>query len=301
MSTLECTTDLPERQRRARFSSSQQRALEAHYGVCSSCRTARQLLTDFAALDTVDPQDGARIAQLAALARSRASGAPVGRAVPVRKRSLVRASALAAALLLLVGGAFASARLRRAKSEPQPASPNGVSAAQSSLGATLTPTILGATSPTESATTTPASPAAPSTSAAADSTHMRAADPISAAALLREAGTALRRGDRDGAVSLYQKLQTGFPTSAEALLSHVSLGRLFAERGQPRAAVHEFDRYLSAAPGGVLLPEALYGRARALNGLGDRADELRTWQRLLRDFPDSTYADRARDRLAQLE
>jgi TolA-binding protein len=307
MSALECTTDLPARQQRARFSSSEQRALEAHYAVCSSCRTARQLLTDFAALDTVDPQDGARIERLAALARSRASGAPVLPTVPARKRTLVLSFAFAAALLLLVGGAFASVRLRRAESEPKPLPPVGASAIRNSLAATLTPTSPGTASVApsaglpESAPTGAASSAAPSTSVTADSTHVRAPDPLSAAALLRQAGAALRLGDRDAAVSLYQKLQTSFPASAEASLSHVSLGRLLADRGQPRAAMREFDRYLSVAPGGVLVPEALYGRARALTGLGDRAEELRTWQRLLRDFPDSTYAGRARDRLAQLE
>jgi TolA-binding protein len=51
----------------------------------------------------------------------------------------------------------------------------------------------------------------------------------------------------------------------------------------------------------VLIPEALYGRGRALTGLGDRAEETRTWQRLLRDFPDSAYAEPARRRLAELE
>jgi len=129
----------------------------------------------------------------------------------------------------------------------------------------------------------------------------RAPDPVSAAMLLHQAGDALRRGDREPAALLYQRLQAQYPSSAEAMLSHVSLGRLLAERGQPRAAVREFDRYLSGAGGGVLIPEALYGRARALTGLGDRAEELRTWQRLARDFPGSAYADPARRRLAELE
>jgi TolA-binding protein len=300
----ECTTDLPERQRRARFSSSERRALEAHFTICASCRTARQFTADFDELSTVDPADGARIERLAALARARVTRVPSVR--PVRRKvTLVRVMAVAAALLLLVGSAFAGAGLWHNKREAARSTSASANAVNAKTVEPLSPSpmavasVASSASSMSSASATPFADSLPSPSTVASS--LPAPDSTSPALLLRQAGDAQRRGERDPAAALYQKLQAEYPASAEALLSHVSLGRVFAERGQPRAAVRQFDAYLSGSRGGVLIPEALYGRARALSGLGDRAEESRTWQRLVRDFPDSAYAEPARRRLAELE
>jgi TolA-binding protein len=80
----------------------------------------------------------------------------------------------------------------------------------------------------------------------------------------------------------------------------VPLGRLLLDRASPRAALAEFDRYLGSAPSGVLVPEALYGRAQAQARLGDRGGERASWKRLLSDFPDSPYSAPARRRLSEL-
>ena len=121
------------------------------------------------------------------------------------------------------------------------------------------------------------------------------------AALLHQASGARRAGDSDRALAVYRRLQQAFPRSAEATLSSVSLGGLLLDRQLPRAALAQFDAYLMASRGGVLIPEALYGRGRALAALGDRREEGRTWDRLLKDFPDSTYAPFAKRRLQELE
>jgi TolA-binding protein len=129
--------------------------------------------------------------------------------------------------------------------------------------------------------------------------HGDAAD--SAASLLRQATDARRTGARDRAVELYRRLERDFPGSPEAVLAAVPLGRLLLETGYPRAALAALDGYLGAARGGTLIPEALYGRARALAELGDRAEERKTWQRLCADFPGSVYAPLGRRRLVELE
>jgi TolA-binding protein len=82
------------------------------------------------------------------------------------------------------------------------------------------------------------------------------------------------------------------------MLSQVPLGGLLFKRGRAREALAQFDRCLDSVPRGVLVPEALYGRARALAALGDHPEEQRTWQRLLRDFSTSAYAPLARRRIA---
>ena len=310
----ECAADLPERRRRARFSSTEQRARSRFISpVCASCRIAQQITAaDFEELDTVDPA-GRRAHRAARCARPACRGAPALASVTRRKVSFARVLGVAAALVLLVGSAFASVRLWHAKVDVTrnartvvnagPASEvnraGSVSSASPIDARTPAPVPVAATNALGDVTATRATLVAPS--AAPEPSVTRAADAPSAAQLLHQAGDAQRRGDRDQAATLYQKLQAQYPASAEALLSHVSLGRLLAERGQPRAALRQFERYLSEARGGVLIPEALYGRGRALTGLGDRAEETRTWQRLLRDFSDSAYTEPARRRLAELE
>jgi tetratricopeptide (TPR) repeat protein len=123
--------------------------------------------------------------------------------------------------------------------------------------------------------------------------------PLTAAALLRQAGEARRAGDAERALALYGRLQREFPGLAEATLSEVPLGSLLLERGREREARVHIDRYLDAAPRGVLVAEALYGRARALAALGERSEEQQTWQRLLREFPTSAYAPLARRRVSE--
>ena len=112
---------------------------------------------------------------------------------------------------------------------------------------------------------------------------------------------ALRRGGELGrARTLYQKLQQLHPRSDEATVSHVSFGRVLLELGQAREALAQFERYRAKLPRGPLAEEALFGQGSALEQLGRRGDERRTWESLLAVYPGSVYAERARQRLAQL-
>jgi len=124
---------------------------------------------------------------------------------------------------------------------------------------------------------------------------------VSAALLLQHADEARRRGDVAQAIIRYHRLQRVFPTSSSAVLSAPSLGGLLLETGAVRSALGQFDHYLREAPTGVLVPEALYGRGRALRMLGEPAEERSTWHRLVSEFPDSPYAPLARRRLADLQ
>jgi TolA-binding protein len=118
----------------------------------------------------------------------------------------------------------------------------------------------------------------------------------SAAELLARANEARRDGEARGAVRRYRELQSMYPRSPEAQLSHVALGRLFLDRlDDPGAALSQFDRYLTAP--GTLAEEARVGRALALMRLGRPAEERRAWQDLLDHHPSSPHADRARARI----
>jgi TolA-binding protein len=100
------------------------------------------------------------------------------------------------------------------------------------------------------------------------------------------------------AVMAYEELQAKFPRSAEAALSHVVLARRYLGQ-EPERALRHFDAYLRSEPHGALAQESLNGRARALGMLGRGTEERRAWQDLLRRYPESVYADRARERLGE--
>jgi len=121
------------------------------------------------------------------------------------------------------------------------------------------------------------------------------------------------RPEEAGASSLYEKASRAyakerFADAAEyariALAQEsppVPRGELLSLRGEsllaagePRAAAEAFETLLSAEPGSPYAPQALYGAARARAALGEpeRAESHR--KRLLRDFPDTPWARRAR-------
>jgi hypothetical protein len=121
--------------------------------------------------------------------------------------------------------------------------------------------------------------------------------------LLGEARAARARGDNARARVLYARvarLAAGKPAGAVA---EVAIGVLLLERADgsdARAALEAFDRYLAAAPAGALREEAMAGRARALERLGERARAVAAWQALLDDHPRSLQAPLARQRLEAL-
>jgi TolA-binding protein len=121
-----------------------------------------------------------------------------------------------------------------------------------------------------------------------------------AGALYKSANEARRAGDRARAVRLYRELQRDYPGSPEAKLSRVSLGGLLLDDGAAAQAAEQFDAYASGPGNQRLGAEALYGKGKALMSLGRRVEEIRTWQRLLREYPDSPYTTHARRRLAEL-
>ncbi|MEM9067894.1 MAG: tetratricopeptide repeat protein [Myxococcota bacterium] len=118
----------------------------------------------------------------------------------------------------------------------------------------------------------------------------------SASALFERANAARRAGERAQAIRLYRQVIRIEPRGERGLTSRVNLGRLLF-RGQPRAALRQFQAYLRARPSGALAEEALVGKARALGRLGRGAEELEVWRELLRRFPNSVHTARARQRL----
>jgi TolA-binding protein len=124
-------------------------------------------------------------------------------------------------------------------------------------------------------------------------------EPRTAAALFGSANRARRYGDTARAVALYHALQASFPASEEARLSRATLATLELDRGDPGAALEDFDRYIEQG-GSTLSVEALVGRAAALSKLGKTSEELASWKEVARRFPGTVHAKRAAARIAVL-
>ncbi len=282
-----CRGELALRGRAGMLTPAGQSALEAHLAECESCRADQRLLADLDRDSVVDVRDGARLERLAVAARAWAvaQGRPArGTAPPARRSAWV-----AAAVLSLLAGTGAAGWWMARSVEPVPIAPR---ASVAPPGAPLVPADVPG-----SPAVAPGPPAMERAPAPLRSS--RPALRASAATLLRQAGEARWAGDAARAVALYRKLVGDFAGSPEALLARVPLGGLLLERGRTREALVELERYLDVAPSGALAPEALYGRARSLAAMGRREEARRTWERLLRDYPDSAYAPLARRRSAE--
>ncbi len=334
----ECRGDLLARERRGELSGSDCLALRAHLAECSSCQVARRVFVDFEDVSGVDLRDGARIERMSSAARRWAHqrNRPVSRLWKGRGR--LRALGLTACVLLIGGTSSATVWLWKgpaafrlysimsgdllpqvpvSRSSGRPSWREGDSSAGTSIGLLPSAAIHAgfenaasgvgtppATLP-RAVQVTPSGAGAPARSLirSASRHSVRVVNELAAtpASLLREAGDRRREGDAERALRLYRRLQQDFPDSSEAVVSSVAIGGLLLDRKAPRFALAQFDAYLGSSRSGSLIPEALYGRGRALAALGDRQEERQSWERLLVNFPDSAYAPLARRRLADLK
>jgi TolA-binding protein len=291
--------DLSLLARRGALSRAQQQAFAELLESDATLATAHQVGLDFDQVAAVKPGDDALIAE--ALARVVSRGRV---AKPVGSRWRLRLFVLAATLTL-AGSAVGWWQHARATRPAPPAlapisqkpstgrPPRVTSAAAASASTAREMPAL--PPPTSASAATIASTRLPAPSAPSDA-PARTFD--SAEAVFREANAARRAGDSSRARALYLRLQHDFPASDEALLAHVSLGNLLLTMGRAAEAERQFASYLGGRP--ALAQEALVGRAQSLAALGRSADERRVWESLIREYPNSVYAARARQRLAEL-
>ncbi|MDF2691993.1 MAG: hypothetical protein K0S65_376 [Labilithrix sp.] len=116
--------------------------------------------------------------------------------------------------------------------------------------------------------------------------------PLSSADLFARANEERRRGDLGAAEADYRLLMKETPSSREALLSHVILGRMIEGR-DPAAALGLFERYLQLGDGGVLAEEARTSRARLLSKVGKQREAASAWRELLERHPDTVHRSEA--------
>jgi len=106
----------------------------------------------------------------------------------------------------------------------------------------------------------------------------------------------LRRSDWARAEAVYVALIQQHPTTHEAAVAEMALGKHALENGRALEASSWFRAHQRRTDS-ELAPEALWGEARALESRGQFADARSAWQRLVERYPDSAYAAIARQRL----
>jgi hypothetical protein len=318
MRRSDCLSDLVTRARRYRLSRAEQSSLDEHLSICASCRQQQQIGADFDAMGGLRPGDGVLIAQLA----ERAVQRPHKRMGHRRSlQSIAMTAAAAFVLVAAIAGANALVRHRLDASLHGPTSiavpalpvacehPDrpGCGAPPGADGdvvmpvrepsVALSPAVsevrgrLPAMTPHNARTV--AGPVAPQV-------ETREIQVETASSLFARANNERRHDHVAAAISLYGELERRYPESDEARISHVSLGRLLLDRGIWSEGLSQLDDYLVSSPDGMLAPEALFGKARALKALGRRDEERGIWNRLVTKFADSVYATQARHRLEEL-
>lgn len=294
--------DLSVLMRRGALSAADQQAFTDALAASATLSNAHQVGLDFDRVTTLRPGDDALIAEVVARAIR-------GQRRTLRARFRLGASLLAATLAL---AGTATAWWQRTRAPVNVAAPlpsaldigNGTPsrAAPAAVRSEPLPSVPSAAPlavANDSArgalpSTNPSAGRASETSGSGPTP--RAFD--SAEGLFREANAARRAGETSVARALYLRLEHDFPASEEAALAHVSLGNLLLVMGRAAEAEQQFAAYAGGSSG--LAQEALVGRAQSLAALGKTAQERGVWEWLLRDYPTSVYAARARQRLAQL-
>ncbi|MFZ5891948.1 MAG: tetratricopeptide repeat protein [Myxococcota bacterium] len=284
--------ELIDRARRGAASDAELASIAEHLASCPTCRLEKALATDAAHDALARASDELVIARLR---RSTARALLARGARPFRARR-ARGLLLAAAALLVGSASLAGVLGYRALSNATPAPSAAVASTVAAQRAPVPP-IRDALPP-------PLPPAPPQPLVETQPEPARSAAPQpkhSASDLFADANRARRSGDVAQAARGYRELIQRYPNSAEAQVARVSFGRLLLDRlGNARGALHEFDGYLNGSSNRALREEALIGRAVALGRLGRAAEERSAWHTLLRAYPNSMYASRARTRLAEL-
>jgi TolA-binding protein len=292
--------DFVLRARSSTLGTEEQHALDRALATSAALRTARELGHDLDFVCRVRTRDQALASR--AIERALAPTAPprvhrAARVAGILVATLAIASAAAATHAVVVRRLAAVAPAGTAVPSTRPAAKPALS-----VSALIPPPgAERGTTPNAKSEPLPAQSRAPRPNPAGGVPVARVtnAEPM-AAGLFREAGAARRAGDIAKARALYLELQSRFPTSNEAAVSHVSLGNLLLSAGDSGGAEKAFARYLRSGQHS-LREEALAGLADALFAMGRTDDERRAREQLIGLDPGGVYASRARRRIAEID
>jgi tetratricopeptide (TPR) repeat protein len=297
-----CPDDLLARAANAPLAPAERDLLAVHLARCETCRTAADVTAALAAEPSVLRGDEFLIARLA----ERAAGS--GGGIPLRRRRPLHVAVAAVATAAAVAGLWHFARGRRAEpprtAEHAPAEPaRAAEPPRTALPQIAAEPALSPKTTPSGVETGPGDPTARTPRTSAPKPARGASPTVDIDRLLSDARAARARGEHARARALYARVARLAPGTPAAAVADVAIGLMLVERaggGDARAALEAFDRYLAVAPGGALREEAIAGRARSLERLGERARAISAWQDVLAQYPHSPQAPLARRRLDAL-
>lgn len=267
-----------------------------HCGRCDACAFADAVRRELdASSSAIDDEAADRVAEraLASLATTEGSA---------RRTSRVRTSLLLIAAVIATGSAaaFTYARVRadRARETRAAVATHRIESRPAVIARTTHAAPI--REPDEPAV--PPQIEAPTTASVAARRIVRR-EPETAERLFEQANAARRSGaaGQARASELYLQLQRAYPSSDEARQALLSEARWLVDTGRdPRRALSLVDRFLQRTPSGSALEAALVTRAEAARAAGSASIERQSWEELLRRFPASLNAARARERSAAL-
>jgi tetratricopeptide (TPR) repeat protein len=99
----------------------------------------------------------------------------------------------------------------------------------------------------------------------------------------------------------YSRVMRAHPRSQAAYVAAIAAAALRLEHlDDAHGALLLYEKARAISPNGALEADVLFGIAGAHRALGDRADEKRTLEHLLRKYPKSVFVPAAKKRIAEL-
>ncbi len=292
-------TDLVHQAHRRELSAEEERRLRELVEHSFEARLMNQLLSEFDRESRVQPGDDLLLARV----NARVLGAVDRRPFWRRRFTMLL---VAAAVLLpasLAGAWFGGVRPLRIleATRPEPRQPAPVkSSAPARRRATAKPRASGAER-TEEVVATP-EPLASSLEAApkpapsgALGRHHHGDGVATASELFTKANLLRRAGRSSEAAELYRQLLERHPDAREVGPTRLALAK-YLQAKEPAQALNHYRAL--AARGGGLRAEALWGVAETAATLGDASLSTQALNDLIREFPDSIYAEVARAKIS---
>jgi len=125
--------------------------------------------------------------------------------------------------------------------------------------------------------------------------------PASSRDWLKLANAARARREFARAERLYLRAASLHPRSDVEAAAHLAVAELrYQHLGRPREALPLYRKLLKTRARGPLAEQAQAGIARVYATLGDDDGEKNAWETLLRQYPNSWFANEARSRLAEI-
>jgi tetratricopeptide (TPR) repeat protein len=304
-------TDLLCKARRQELSADEQRRLNELVQSSTEARLMSHMLSEFERESRVRPGDDLLLARINARVLGVPERAPsIEKATPARRRRPLTTLLLVAAVLLVAGLAAAWVDNARKAHSVEVSMPHasawahqGARPQRARPTATARPEPSGALPaevPSSGESTVDPAPArdvapnaAPRAASGHDAQPAKLANSSSARELFARANLLRRQGRSADAAGLYRLLLELYPNSREVGPTRLALAK-HLQATDPAAALAQYRAL--AANGGALRAEALWGISETAMKLGTSALAEQALSDLVREFPESPYAEVARGR-----